>query len=279
MKIAIASGKGGTGKTTVATNLALSINDDSVGLLDCDVEEPNCHIFIKSNPDTKESIFIQIPQVDESKCTLCGKCGDFCEFNAIVSLKTKPLVFPELCHGCGGCEKVCPENAISEIPHEIGTIEISRIKNLKFVKGCLNVREIMSPHLINSVKKHATEKISIIDSPPGTTCPMIAAVRKNDFVVLVTEPTPFGFHDLKLAVETVKKLGLNFGIVINRFDIGSSLTEDYCQSENVPVLLRINDDKKIAEVYSKGKLLVEELPQFKKLFSTLYSSIKKAYKT
>ena len=219
MQIAIASGKGGTGKTTVATNLAYvaSRNGQSVAYLDCDVEEPNGHIFLKPEITDRKPVGSLIPQVDAEKCTLCGECGEICQYSAIVRVGEKVLVYPELCHGCGGCSLVCPADAITEVSREIGVLETGRAGAIQFAQGLLNVGEAMSPPVIRAVKSTAFQAdLTIVDAPPGTSCPVIEAVRGADFVILVTEPTPFGFHDLKLAVEMVRVLKLPFGVVINR---------------------------------------------------------------
>jgi MinD superfamily P-loop ATPase len=269
MIIAIASGKGGTGKTTVAIALALCA-PRPVQLLDCDVEEPNCHIFLKPDIRRRESVGIPIPEVDESKCTDCGECGRICQYGAIVSLKTKPLVFPELCHGCGGCAKACPEEAITEVEREIGVVEIGTRDGVAFVQGRLNVGHPMSPPLIRAVKRHALgEGTTIIDCPPGTSCPVVAAVRGSDFVLLVTEPTPFGLHDLKLAVETVRQLGIGFAVVINRADAGDARVTQYCRSQGIPILLEIPDDRRIAEAYSRGGTIIDAVPEMRVAFRSL----------
>jgi MinD superfamily P-loop ATPase len=219
MRIAIASGKGGTGKTTVATNLAqvASRNGRSVAYLDCDVEEPNGHIFLKPEITERKSVGNPIPQVDADACSLCGQCGEICQYSAIVCVGEKVLVYPELCHGCGGCLLVCPESAITEVSREIGVLETGRAGELQFAQGLLNVGEAMSPPLIKAVKSTAFQTdLTIVDAPPGTSCPVIEAVRGADFVILVTEPTPFGFHDLKLAVEMIRVLKLPMGVVVNQ---------------------------------------------------------------
>ena len=276
MIVAIASGKGDTGKTTVAVNLALSASGP-VQLLDCDVEEPNCHIFLKPEIRERQTVGIPVPVVDEAKCTSCGECGRICQYHAIVSLKTKPLVFPELCHGCGGCAKVCPAGAISKVEREIGVVEIGNRGFVEFVQGRLNVGHPMSPPLIRAVKKHALpDGITIIDCPPGTSCPVIAAVRGADLVLLVTEPTPFGLHDLTLAVDTVRKLGLRFGAVINRSDAGDGRVTDYCRREDIPVLLELPEDRRVAEAYSRGEAMVEALPDYRRRFKQLWAEIAKA---
>ncbi|MBN1435964.1 MAG: ATP-binding protein [Sedimentisphaerales bacterium] len=270
MKIAIASGKGGTGKTTIATNLAfvLAQQDRQVQLLDCDVEEPNCHIFVKPEFQTSIPATVAVPQVDQNKCTGCGTCGQVCQYSAIVCVKGKVLVFPELCHSCGGCQRFCPEKAISETPREVGIVDIGPAKSFHFVQGRLHIGQVMSPPLINAVKKAASKTdITIIDAPPGTSCPVIAAVKDTDFVILATEPTPFGLNDLKLAVEMIRVLKISFAVAINRCDVGDLAVKEYCNQENIPVILEIPHDRKIAEAYSRGELASEKLKNYADLFT------------
>jgi MinD superfamily P-loop ATPase len=269
MIIAVASGKGGTGKTTVAINMALCL-PPPVRLLDCDVEEPNCHIFLKPEIRETRSCCLPVPIIDQAACNDCGECSRICQYNAIVTLKGHPLVFPDLCHGCGGCSKNCPAGAIMEGEREIGVIEIGTSGSLEFVQGRLKVGQAMSPPLIRAVKRHAAaEGTTIIDCPPGTSCPVIAAVKGSDYAVLVTEPTPFGLHDLGLAVDTMRRLALDFGVVINRADAGDSRVAEYCRSEHIPVLLEIPDDRRVAEAYSRGQLVVEALPEMRPAFERL----------
>ncbi len=273
MIISVASGKGGTGKTTVATALALSLKD--IQFLDCDAEEPNAHLFLKPHIVERISVGIPVPQVDEAKCTYCGKCAEVCEFHAIVVVKKKVLFFPELCHGCGGCSYICPSEAIGEVEREIGIIEKGRVKDIDFVHGLLNVGEPMAPPLIRKEKKLiANHKTVIIDSSPGTSCPVVEAVKGSDFCLLVTEPTPFGLNDLQLAVEMVRKLGIPLGVVVNCADIGNREVFKYCQGEEIPILMEIPFDRKIAKAYSKGIPLVEEIPEYKGEFQKLYDRIK-----
>ncbi len=273
MIISVASGKGGTGKTTVATNLALSV-ETSVRFLDCDVEEPNAHLFIQPDFERNETITTPVPQVDENKCTLCGKCAEICEFKAIVVIGETVLPFPELCHSCGGCMEVCPEGAITETGRNLGVIEAGHRNGLEFFHGRLRVGEAMSPPLIRQVKAYAhTDTLTIIDAPPGTSCPVIAAMKGADYILLVTEPTPFGLHDLKLAVGAVKILGIPCGLVINRADMGDDQVMAYAREEEVPVLMEIPFDRRIAEVYSKGEVLVEVMPEWKGRFLDLYDRI------
>jgi len=269
MILAIASGKGGTGKTTVSVNLARVLGS-AVRLLDCDVEEPNDHLFLKGSTTKEETVTIPIPQVDESLCDGCGECGRFCEYHAIVSFGTAPLVFPEMCHGCGGCAKICPKKAIREIDKRIGVVETLQAGNITLIQGRLDVGVAMAPPLIREVKARLQNGLpAILDAPPGTSCPVIATLRGADFVVLVTEPTPFGLHDLKLAADMVRELGIPFGVVVNRVGIGDDRVHVYCSEENVPVLLEIPDDRRIAEVYSRGKLVVDSLPEYRGLFMSL----------
>lgn len=273
MIIAIASGKGGTGKTLVSTSLAISLGKN-VQIIDCDVEEPNSHIFIKPKIDKSEPASIPVPQVNEAKCTFCGKCKEVCAFNAIAVIADHVLVFPELCHGCGACSYLCPENAISEADRQIGVVECGKAGDIDFVHGKLNVGEAMAPPLIRAVKKHIDRsKTVIIDVPPGTSCPVVESIEGSDYCVLVTEPTPFGLNDLVLAVEVVRKLGIPFGIVINRAGFGDSKTEEYCGRENIPILLNIPLDTEIAKAYSRGIPLVQAMPEWKERFVRLHDEI------
>jgi len=276
MKIAIASGKGGTGKTTIATNLACSIArmGEEVQYLDCDVEEPNGHIFLK--PDTKETqkVTIGVPEVDNELCNGCGKCGQLCQYSAIICLKDKPLVFEQLCHSCGGCELVCPTGAIKEKQIEIGFVDLGTASDVKFGQGRLKVGDVRSPALIKKVKEHAANNGTVlIDAPPGTSCPVIEAVKGVDFVLLVTEPTPFGLNDLELAVEMVRELGISFAVVINRCDVGDDQVIRYCQRQDIEVLLEIPNDRLVAEAYSKGIKIIDALSGYEEIFLQLYEKI------
>ncbi|MFA5270862.1 MAG: ATP-binding protein [Candidatus Omnitrophota bacterium] len=278
MIISVASGKGGTGKTTIAINLALSLNN--VQFLDCDVEEPNAHIFLKPDFKVRQPAYILVPEIDKSRCDYCGKCAKVCVYNAIAVLpsqdgkKGTTLVFAQLCHGCGACSTLCPQKAIKEINREIGVVELGDCGQIEFVHGKLNIGEAMSPPLIQQVKKHVDpKKTVIIDAPPGTSCPVVTSVKGSDFCVLVTEPTPFGLNDLILAVEVLKKLVIPFGVVINRADLGNNKTEEYCEQENIPVLMRIPFRKEIAVAYSKGEPMVKAFPEYKKDFQELFNSI------
>jgi len=274
MIISIASGKGGTGKTTVATNLAVSLGSE-VQLLDCDVEEPNAHLFMHPVFDLTETVTTPVPEVDMDKCTLCGKCGDICQFKAIVVVGETVLPFEELCHSCGGCMAVCPEDAITEKGRELGIIQKGHRNGIEFIHGKLRVGEAMSPPLINKVLSYTDPALlTIVDAPPGTSCPVIESMKNADFVLLVTEPTPFGLHDLKLAVGAVKILDIPCGLVINRSDLGDEKVKEYAEHENLPILMEIPFDRQIAETYSRGELIVEAMPEWKEKFLELNEKIK-----
>ena len=275
MLITIASGKGGTGKTTLATNLAAALNEP-VQLLDCDVEEPNAHLFI--NPEIQQSFEVQleVPEIDLERCTLCGKCQEICQFNAIGVLPETVLTFPELCHSCGGCFLICPEGAVKSQARTIGVVEIGVKGHIRLIQGRLRVGEAMAPPLIRRVKQEAhPDGLAIIDAPPGTSCPVVSALFGSDFVLLVTEPTPFGLHDLELAVGAVRELGLPMGLVINRADLGDRRVHDYAAREHLPILLEIPFDREAAGIYARGRLLVEALPGWRKMMLGLLHEVQK----
>jgi MinD superfamily P-loop ATPase len=276
MIIAVASGKGGTGKTLVATSLSLSLSDNhKVQLLDCDVEEPNANILLHLAINQSQLVHITVPKVDEAKCTYCGKCAEVCAYNAIAVLKDKVLVFPELCHGCGACSYLCPESAITEEGREMGIVERGSSGNLELIQGRLNVGEAMAPPVIRAVKRYIDPaNIVIIDVPPGTSCPVVEAVKGSDFCLLVTEPTPFGLNDLALAVEVARELDIPCGVVINRVGIGSEEVEKYCHREGIPILMRVPLDRNIAMLYSKGIPLIEGVPRWREEFLRLFQDIK-----
>jgi MinD superfamily P-loop ATPase len=277
MRIVFASGKGGTGKTTISANLAyfLARSLEKVQYLDCDVEEPNGHIFLK--PDIKEKVpaKVMVPVIDQKKCTSCGECSSKCQFNALVTLPDNILVFPELCHGCGLCMKVCPEGAISEGEREIGYIETGKSEyDIEFIHGVLNVGEPMAGPLIHEVKRHyENDCIQIIDAPPGTSCPVVKTISDADAVVMVTEPTPFGLHDLKVAVSMAQNLGKPIGVVINR-EKGEFLPLDsYLTKNKLPVLMSLPEDRDIARHYSLSYLIVKTLPIYIDQFTELAVNI------
>jgi len=276
MRIVVASGKGGTGKTTVATNLAYvaSRTSSRVTYLDCDVEEPNGAIFLKPEISEERTVGKQVPVVDATRCTQCGECGEICQYSAIVCVGESPLVFPELCHGGGGCSLVCPTGAIREITRPIGRLRTGTSGPIGFVDGILNVGEHMSPPAIHAVKQAAPEEdLVVLDAPPGTSCPVVEAARESDLVVLVTEPTPFGLNDLKLAVEMVRALRLPLGVVINRADLGNGEVRQYCEQARIPVLGEIPDDRIVAEAYSRGELACEAVPGYQQRFEKLLASV------
>jgi MinD superfamily P-loop ATPase len=278
MILSVASGKGGTGKTTVATNLALLLSEDgrAVRFLDCDVEEPNAALFLKPELTVRETVGIPVPQVDRDRCTYCGRCSEVCAYNAIAVFKGSMLVFPELCHGCGACSLLCPEGAITEVNREIGVVRTGTSNELKFYQGELNVGEPMAPPVIRAVKNHLDpESVNMIDAPPGTSCPVIQAVKGSDFTLLVTEPTPFGLNDLKLAVGMVRETGIRFGVLINQADIGDDSVERYCLDESIDVLGRIPHDREIAVLYSKGIPIYSEIPRYRKMFQELWREVER----
>ena len=277
--IAVASGKGGTGKTTIATNLAQVVcgSGQKVQYLDCDVEEPNGHIFLKPQITGSQEVTVDVPQVDLDKCTACGKCGEICQYSAIVCIKEHVLTFEQLCHSCGGCRRVCPADAITAKALKVGDIEFGKAGNVDFVSGKLRIGHVRTPSVIKEVKKCIKEgHFAIVDVPPGTSCPVVEAVKGTDFVLLVTEPTPFGLNDLKLAVGLVREMALPFSVVINRYGIGNKDVEKYCEAENIEIVLKLRDDRRIAEACSSGKMMVDELPEYKSYFSGVYEYLDRA---
>ena len=281
MIIAVASGKGGTGKTTIATSLALAVSGRSVGFLDCDVEAPNAHLFLGPTFEQREEVGLLIPQVDEQRCNACGVCAEVCQYHAIVVLAGKVLVFPELCHGCGSCTLNCPENAITEVPNMLGVLEGGLVGgDVRFARGVLNVGEPMAVPVIHKLKGWQSAQIGDIvirDVPPGTSCPVVESIRDADFVLLVTEPTPFGLHDLRLAAQLVRELKLTAGVIVNRDGIGNTEVDEFCQEAGLPILMRIPMDRSIAEALARGQPLVaafpEYLPRFRELFAQIQSLV------
>jgi MinD superfamily P-loop ATPase len=309
VKITVASGKGGTGKTTVATSLALSLTadyspwsvveqdsrnapdqsahsadptllcfgDSSPLFLDCDVEAPNAHIFLDPTFERRKEVNVLIPQVDEAKCTYCGRCAEVCPWHAIAVVGQKVMVFPQLCHGCGSCSLVCPEGALREIPNPIGVLETGPARGgFTFAQGVLNIGEPMAVPIIRQLKDWLSPQAGqalIIDASPGTTCPVVESMRGADLVLLVTEPTPFGLHDLRLAVQVAQELGIPAGVVINRDGVGDNGVEDYCREAGLPILMRIPLDQRIAEGIARGRPLVHILPAYVERFRALYTQI------
>ena len=274
MIIAVASGKGGTGKTSVAVNMALSI--EKVQFLDCDVEEPNAHVLLKPQITRTEPVYLQVPVVNEKLCDHCGKCADFCQFNAIFVSPEKVLIFHELCHSCGGCAIICPMKAISEEQHRVGTLKFGSAGDLELVYGELEVGEPMAVPVIREVKRQIkSSKTVILDSPPGTSCPVIETVKGSNFCILVTEPTPFGLHDLKITIEVLENMEIPFGVVVNRAGIGDKKAYEYCREKGIPILLDIPYQRKIAELYSRGIPFSLEIPEWKPKFQTLFDEVRK----
>jgi MinD superfamily P-loop ATPase len=277
MRIAVASGKGGTGKTTIATSLALSLTDFGrpAVYLDGDVEAPNAHLFLKPVIEQRRDVSILVPQVEEANCTHCGKCADVCRYHAIVLVGKKTLVFPQLCHGCGSCTRICPKHAIREIQEGIGVLEQGPARDgIAFARGVLNIGQPMAVPVIRELKKWAEPRpVEILDAPPGTSCPMVECLRGADFVLLVTEPTPFGLHDLRLAVQVAREMNLRMGVVINRDGSGDDRVDQFCQSEAIPILMRIPFERAIARGTAGGQALVDIHPEYGDLFRQLFLQI------
>ena len=277
MIVSVASGKGGTGKTSVAVNMALSIGN--VQLIDCDVEEPNAHIFLKPTINHTQEVTVSVPVINEKACNRCGKCSDFCEYDALFVGTDKVLVFPDLCHSCGGCVLVCPAEAISEEQYRIGTLKRGSADDVELVYGELDVQKPMAVPVITAVKKQIiNDKNVILDSPPGTSCPVIQTVTGSDFCVLVTEPTPFGLHDLKIIVQVLENMKIPFGVVLNRAGIGDKRVHEFCREKNIPILLEIPYDKRIAELYSQGIPFSKEMTEWKTKFQELFKTVERLAK-
>jgi MinD superfamily P-loop ATPase len=274
-KIAIASGKGGTGKTTLSTNLASFLAEEhQVVLVDLDVEEPNSGLFINADLIHEEDKFKMVPDWIEDKCTFCGICQKVCNFHAVIQMGKMIMVFPELCHGCYACSELCPAAALPMIPKKMGKLKHFQNENLHFVESRLDIGEEQAVPLIKQTQKYIGQQfndefIKLYDAPPGTSCPVIESTKNADYVILITEPTPFGLHDLKLAVETMKELKKEFGVVVNRFGIGNEAVINYCEEENIEVLAKIPNDRRIAELYSQGKLIYKEIPEVRKALENI----------
>lgn len=279
MKIAVASGKGGTGKTTVAVSLALSVPDAQ--LVDADAEEPNCHLFLRPSIQRTIPVYMMVPHVDLTKCDFCRKCAHFCAFNALAVVKEQVLVFPELCHGCTGCVYVCPREAIVARQRQIGEVEVGAARGMVFIQGRLKPTE---PSAVRIVREEIAQLDSngapaIIDASPGTACAVQDTIGQSQFCLLVTEPTPFGLHDLKMAMDVAQELGVPSGVVINRNGARDSIIEDECRKRNIPVLLKIPFDRRVAEAYSRGQPLVDAFPEWRESLRSLYREIERRVMT
>jgi len=278
LRIAVASGKGGTGKTSVAVNLALSVS--SAQLLDCDVEEPNAYILLKPRCVEEEAVELPVPRILEDRCNYCGECARFCQYRALFVAGETCLVFPQLCHSCGGCIIVCPRNAIAEEPRRIGRILQGKAGDVELVYGELDVGEPMAVPLISAVKEKARSNGTIIlDAPPGTACPLAETVDGADYCILVTEPTPFGLHDLGIAAEVVGQLGVLSGVIINFAGIGDRGVYEFCESKKLPILMEIPFDRRIAELYSRGIPFAETIPEWRDKFRDLADRIRDNIRT
>ena len=273
MKIAVLSGKGGTGKTTISSNLAAIL--ENITLIDCDVEEPNIHLFFDIPNNNKKSVYTEYPHIDMRKCDLCGKCGEFCRFNAILPAKNRVLVFKDICHACGGCAIVCPKDAISYKEREIGVIHegiSSQGINIKY--GVLNVGEFSGVKIIEELLESITKNEQvIIDSPPGTSCATVAAVESADYAIIVSEPTPFGVSDMKMVVEMLKNLNVPFGLVINKAGLGNDEIYQYASQENINILGEVPFSKEVAKHYATGKLLHEEIKEVREQFDFIIKNL------
>ncbi|NPV49513.1 MAG: 4Fe-4S binding protein [Armatimonadetes bacterium] len=280
LTIAVAAGKGGTGKTLVSTSLAQALSTlypGQVQFLDCDVEEPNAHLLLRPEISAQDPVTVLVPEVDLNVCTRCGRCADACQNHAIAVIRQAVVTFPELCSGCGACAYVCRAGAIREVPRQVGTVHLGRTADgLEFVAGELNVGDQKATPVTHAVKRHTRrDRLSIIDAPPGTACPMQETVDDSDFCLLVTEPTPFGLSDLRLAVETCRGLGVPCGVLVNRAGSGFDGVDEYCEAEGLPLVGRIEQDRAIAEAYSRGHGLLAARPETGDLLLAVFARIEK----
>lgn len=279
MIVTIASGKGGTGKTTVSASLA-AVWDAPLVAVDLDVEEPNLHLFLNPGLDGRQDAALEIPVVDTARCTRCGACAALCQFKAIALMGETLLTFPEMCHGCGGCMAVCPEGAVGTGQRVLGEVAWGRARGARFLMGRLRVGEAMSPPLMRRVKARLDAMLAqepadaVVDAPPGVSCPAVSAVMDSDFVVLVTEPTPFGLHDLRLAVEAFAPLGAPMGVVVNRAGVGDLAVQEFCRARALPVLAEIPFDRAVAEGYARGKVVADLGPGQRAVFTALRDAIR-----
>lgn len=272
--IAIASGKGGTGKTTFAVNLAY-VTNSAVTLMDCDVEAPNAHLFLDPEWVNSEEVAVLNPLVDENKCNGCKECKNHCRFNAIAVLKGEPLISLELCHSCGACLLACPEQAITEFKRPIGSIKEGSREHIKLFHGQLNIGEVRSPALIDQLRtKQVDTDLLLIDAPPGASCATIAAIKNVDFLILVTEPTPLGLNDLKISIQMAKSLGIKTGVIINKSDVGSAPVREYCATQQIPIISELKFDPKLAKAYSNGQIIAAKLPEYYDQFSRTLERVK-----
>jgi MinD superfamily P-loop ATPase len=279
MRIAVASGKGGTGKTTISLNLALYLEKKGkqVTYVDCDVEEPNGHLFLHPSIEHTKAVAIPIPSVDEGRCDGCGKCAEICRFNAIAVISGNVLLFPELCKGCGGCSLVCPQKAIKEIPHEIGIVDSGYAGRIKYIAGRLNIGQASAVPIIREIRHTLPDdEYVILDAPPGTSCPVIETIKGSDVVVLVTEPTPFGLHDLKLASQMINQIGKPHAVILNRACDHDELICEFCHNERIELIGKIPDDRRIAEAYSRGEILICALAEFTTQFEAIINGIQRS---
>ncbi len=274
MIVAVASGKGGTGKTSVAANMAISLGE--VQFLDCDVEEPNAHLLLHPKINRTQPVHVLVPVINEQLCDHCGKCAEFCQYNALFVSEEKVVFFEELCHSCGGCTLVCPRDAISEERHRIGTLKFGSIRNLDIVYGELDVGKPMAVPVIAELKRHIkNDRTVLLDSPPGTSCPVVETIKGSDFCILVTEPTPFGLHDLKIMVQVLEPMGIPFGVVVNRSSLGDRKVYQYCDENGIPILLEIPHQRRIAELYSRGIPFSTEMPEWRERFQELFLEVRR----